>query len=162
MQSAVGAPAANADVVVEAATPECVPKLAHIVTCCYRSSFSSILEPEALAARDIAFFERHFTERLSRLKVAKVNGEVVGFSLVTDAYLDMLFVQPGDSGKGVGTVLLDSATRTGLRSIECFRDNQPARQFYERRGWIVERAYQREFLGKLRDFVRYVSSANAS
>ena len=154
--------AANPDVVVDAATPESVPRLAEIAARCYQSAFSPILEPEALAARDAAFFEGHFADRWPRMSIATINGRVIGFSLMTDRHLDMLFVDPSDAAKGAGTLLLDQAARMGLRSIECFRDNDAARRFYERQGWILERAYQREFLDKPRDFVRYVRGAAKS
>ncbi|MBV8487931.1 MAG: GNAT family N-acetyltransferase [Planctomycetaceae bacterium] len=156
------ASAANPGVVVDAATPDSVPRLAEIASRCYQSAFSSILEPEALASRDASFFRGHFADCWPRTTIATLRGRIAGFSLVSDSHLDMLFVDPTNASNGIGTLLLDHATKKGLRSIECFRDNESARRFYEHRGWIVERVYQREFLGKPRDFVRYIRRAPAS
>jgi putative acetyltransferase len=153
---------ANPGVVVDAATSDSVPRLAEIAARCYQSAFSSILEPEALATRDASFFKGHFADRWPRATIATLHGRIAGFSLVSGSHLDMLFVDPTNAFKGIGTLLLDHATKKGLRSIECFRDNESARRFYERRGWIVERVYQHEFLGKPRDFVRYIRGAPSS
>jgi putative acetyltransferase len=70
----------------------------------------------------------------------------------------MLFMDPDAGGKGGGAMLLEKAEALGAKSLECFRDNEGARRFYERHGWRVERDYNREFLGKSRSFVLYVKA----
>jgi putative acetyltransferase len=89
------------------------------------------------------------------MRVAEHAGAVIGFSLVTDAHLDMLFVDPAAAGTGAGGALLRFVEREGCTSLECFRDNHPARAFYERQGWTLTRGYERDFLGRSRAFVRY-------
>ena len=79
----------------------------------------------------------------------------VGFLLMTDGHIDMLFMEPAASGRGGGAVLLREAETLGAKSLECFRDNHAARRFYERHGWRVEREYEREFAGRSRSFVLY-------
>ena len=79
----------------------------------------------------------------------------LGFSLVTDGHIDMLFVDPAVSRRGVGAALLRDAERKGARSLECFRDNAGARAFYEHHGWRVAEEYERPFLGRDRPFVLY-------
>jgi GNAT superfamily N-acetyltransferase len=67
----------------------------------------------------------------------------------------MLFVDPACTGSGVGHALLDQVESEGVTTLECFRDNGPARAFYEHQGWRLVRSYEREFLGSCRAFVLY-------
>ena len=121
----------------------------------YRDAFATILEPEVLAARHAAFFAARFRAALRQMRVAEADGRVVGFTLMTDCHIDMIFVDPGAVGTGAGSALLAAAESEGARSLECFRDNLSARRFYERRGWRLTREYEREFLGRKRTFVFY-------
>ncbi len=129
-----------------------IPVLAAIAADSYRTSFASILEPAALEQRDEAFFERHLSAALDRLCVAVVGTRIAGFSLVTNDHLDMLFIAANARGLGVGSSLLEAA---GVRTLECFRDNDEARAFYEQRGWRLLKEYEREFIGRSRAFVLY-------
>ena len=67
----------------------------------------------------------------------------------------MMFVAPSAQGMGVGAALLAQAESAGIRSLECFRDNAPARAFYEAKGWRLTRTYERDFIGARRAFVFY-------
>nr|WP_256515198.1 GNAT family N-acetyltransferase [Alsobacter ponti] len=108
-----------------------------------------------MASRDEAFFAQRFAGELASLRVAEEGGRTIGFSKVTDTHLDMLFVDPAAQGTGGGGALLAEAEARGVRTLECFRDNAAARRFYERHGWRLARAYERDFLGKSRAFVFY-------
>jgi putative acetyltransferase len=121
----------------------------------YRAAFDEILEHEVLATRDAAFFGARFGEAWERMRVAEDGGRVLGFTLVTDGHIDMIFVDPDAAGSGAGSTLLAQAEAEGARSLECFRDNHAARRFYERRGWRLTREYERAFLGAERAFAFY-------
>lgn len=121
----------------------------------YRTAFEGILEQSVLATRNAAFFEARFRDAMSRMCVAVEGPQVLGFTLVTDSHIDMIFVDPAAVGTGAGSALLAQAEAEGARSLECFRDNFSARRFYERRGWRMTRDYAREFLGRERAFVFY-------
>ncbi len=140
---------------IRAAVPADVTRLAEVAVAAYADAFAVILEPNALRLRDEAFFAAHFHDALDRLRVAERNGQVAGFSLVSLPHLDMLFVEPVHAGAGVGRALLEDAQQQGISTLECFAANHPARRFYERYGWRLARAYEREFLGKRRAFVFY-------
>ncbi len=142
-------------VLVREARPEDLPALAGIAERSYRAAFAGILEPEALARRDAAFFADRFGETWPRMRVAERNGQAIGFALVTGAHLDMLFVDPAAEGEGAGSALLAHVEAEGALTLEAFRDNRAARAFYERRGWTLQRAYERDFLGRPRAFVLY-------
>jgi putative acetyltransferase len=140
---------------VRAARPEDVPALAAIAERSYRSAFEGILEPEVLAGRDAAFFAARFASSWEHMLVAVMHEEPIGFLLMTDGNIDMLFMDPRASGQGGGALLLKEAEVLGAKSLECFRDNHGARRFYERHGWQVAKEYEREFAGGERSFVLY-------
>lgn len=108
-----------------------------------------------LAARDPASFAARFAEVLPRLRVAERDGRVIGFSLMTDGHIDMMFVDPAVHRSGAGRVLLAECEGRGAKSLECFRDNTRARAFYEAHGWRLARGYAREFAGRTHHFVFY-------
>ncbi|WP_114946902.1 GNAT family N-acetyltransferase [Microvirga calopogonii] len=132
-----------------------IPALAAIAERSYRAAFADILEPDVLVGRDAAFFAERFTASWERMLVAVSDGSPVGFLLMTDHHIDMLFMDPVASGRGGGALLLREAEAQGAKSLECFRDNHAARRFYERHGWRIGREYEREFAGRSRHFVLY-------
>ncbi|WP_157961286.1 GNAT family N-acetyltransferase [Microvirga flavescens] len=140
------------------ATRDDIAALATIAERSYRAAFATILEEEALASRNAAFFAARFEDSWPRLMVAE-DDKLLGFLLMTDGHIDMLFMDPDAAGKGAGTLLLRDAERAGAKSLECFRDNHAARGFYERHGWTVSRSYERDFAGKTRSFVLYEKPA---
>ena len=141
--------------IVRAAGQGDIAAVALVAAASYAAAFADILEPDILASYDPAFFTRRFTAALGQLRVAELDGAIAGFSLVTGRHLDMLFIAPGAQGKGVGQALLADAEARGTASLESFRDNHPARRFYEQFGWRLAGEYARDFAGATRNFVRY-------
>ena len=134
---------------------EDIPALATIAERSYRAAFAGILEPEVLEGRNAAFFAERFASSWERMLIALSHEELIGFLLMTDGHIDMLFMDPDAGGKGRGALLLAEAEARGAKSLECFRDNHGARRFYERHGWRVTQEYERDFAGKSRSFVFY-------
>lgn len=147
---------------VREARVEDIAALAQIAEASYRAAFKNILEEEVLAGRDAAFFESRFATSWGRMLVALSGESLIGFLLMTEGHIDMLFMDPAASGQGAGALLLRYAEERGARSLECFRDNHGARRFYERNGWRLAREYEREFAGKVRSFVFYVKNDGLS
>jgi putative acetyltransferase len=141
--------------IVRAATGGDIPAMAAAAAAAYRVGFAGIIEPLVLVGYDRAYFETRFADALASLTVAVADGIVLGFAKTTAGHLDMLFVQPRAHGTGAGSALLAEAEARGVRTLECFRDNAAARGFYERRGWTLLRAYEREFAGRVREFLFY-------
>lgn len=141
--------------IVRPARAEDIPSLAAIAERSYRAAFADILERDVLDGRDAAFFAGRFASSWERMLVTLEDDAPIGFLLMTDGHIDMLFMDPEASGKGVGALLLAEAEARGAKSLECFRDNHGARRFYERHRWRVTREYEREFAGKRRSFVFY-------
>ncbi len=142
-------------VIIRQAVAGDVAATAEVASASYRAAFATILDAAELARRDPASFVPRFTESLERLRVAEMDGRVVGFSLVTGQHLDMLFTDPGAQGSGAGRALLAEAVARGTCTLECFRANIPARRFYEGQGWVLTRGYSRPFAGRVHAFVYY-------
>ena len=141
--------------IVRPAEVEDIPALATIAERSYRAAFAGILEPEVLEGRNAAFFAERFASSWERMVVVLSHEELIGFLLMTDGHIDMLFMDPDAGDRGGGMLLLREAEARGAKSLECFRDNHGARRFYELHGWRVTREYERDFAGKSRSFVFY-------
>ena len=70
--------------------------------------------------------------------VAGWRGRVVGFALVEEAWLDMLYVDPDHAGAGIGSALLEVVkhARPDGFALWVFESNEPARRFYRTRGLV--------------------------
>jgi putative acetyltransferase len=88
--------------IVRPAEPDDVPVLSGIAQSSYSSAFVHILEEEVLEDYDITFFMGRFAHSWERMLVACLEDEPVGFLLMTNGHIDMLFMDPATSGKGGG------------------------------------------------------------
>jgi GNAT superfamily N-acetyltransferase len=71
--------------------------------------------------------------------VAEDDGAVKGLLVLEDEWIDQLYVDPGDTGHGVGSRLLTVAKRQrpfGLK-LWTFAANVRARRFYESHGFVA-------------------------
>jgi GNAT superfamily N-acetyltransferase len=76
------------------------------------------------------------------VRLAEVDGVIVGFAARDGAWLMQLYVKPGWTGHGIGTKLLeailaDAATVTPVLRLYTFARNAGARRFYERHGFVA-------------------------
>lgn len=74
------------------------------------------------------------------VRVAELDGNIVGFSANEGNDLDALYVQAGARGKGVGAALLDDLKQ----ALDCiglwtFQANVPAQRFYLAHGFVEVR-----------------------
>ena len=76
--------------------------------------------------------------------VAEGESGIVGFAVVSEGWLDRLYVAPGSWGTGAGSLLHDAAVErrraAGDRRLRLWtlEANHRARAFYERRGWRLD------------------------
>lgn len=70
--------------------------------------------------------------------IAERDGVAVGYLVLTDDWLDDLFLAPGETGHGVGSALLDVARseRPDGFCLWVFESNAGARRFYARNGLV--------------------------
>ena len=72
------------------------------------------------------------------LWVAEQDGALAGILVLDGDFVDQLYVEPGLTGRGIGSALLAVAKRErpqGLR-LWAFQTNTGARRFYERHGFV--------------------------
>jgi GNAT superfamily N-acetyltransferase len=75
------------------------------------------------------------------LWVAEQDGALAGILVLDGDFVDQLYVEPGLTGRGIGSALLAVAKRErpqGLR-LWAFQSNTGARRFYERHGFLEVR-----------------------
>jgi GNAT superfamily N-acetyltransferase len=75
------------------------------------------------------------------LWVAEQDGALAGILVLDGDFVDQLYVEPGLTGRGIGSALLAVAKRErpqGLR-LWAFQTNTGARRFYERHGFVEAR-----------------------
>ena len=77
-------------------------------------------------------------ERDREVWVAASDAAVIGYLVLDPAWLDSLYVRPGRTGQGIGSILLDlaKALRPSGFELWVFESNVPARTFYARRGLV--------------------------
>ena len=85
--------------------------------------------------RDVVF-TRH------SVRLADVDGEIVGFAARDGAWLMNLYVKPGWTGRRIGSkllevVLTEAAGATPMLRLHTFARNEGARRFYERQGFVA-------------------------
>jgi GNAT superfamily N-acetyltransferase len=63
---------------------------------------------------------------------------IVGICVLDEGWLDQLYVEPGLTGRGIGSALLDVAKRERPDGLQlwAFQSNQGALRFYARHGFV--------------------------
>ena len=68
--------------------------------------------------------------------VAEADGEIAGYIVFTDDWINQLYVHPDRHGQGFGAALLAHVLAAGARrQLWTFQQNARARRFYEARGF---------------------------
>ena len=87
---------------------------------------------------DLAFIAGTVLAR-QRVTVAGADGAIVGFIAVSGEWVEQLYLDPGWTGRGIGSRLLTQAIASlPVAKLYCFQSNVGARRFYERHGFRVE------------------------
>jgi GNAT superfamily N-acetyltransferase len=93
--------------------------------------------PELRSDDEVRVWTRDTLLPKAEVWIAEIAGRPVGYLALVDDILDHLYVGPGHQRQGVGSLLLARAKAlrpAGLR-LFAFQRNQPARSFYEARGF---------------------------
>lgn len=134
--------------VVRAAVPGDAEALGRCHLACWREAYGALADPARLAPflADVdGFVERwrRFGDPWRGL-VADEDGRVVGFATVrpaagtVPAHLGALYVRRSHWSTGLGQRLLDAVLGDEPATLEVFRDNDRARRFYARNGFVPD------------------------
>lgn len=84
---------------------------------------------------DRDFFRNHL---FSKCEIwGAVDGRLVGFTAFGNEWIEQLYILPEWQGQGIGKALLDIAKgKCSTLRLWTFQQNKPARQFYERNGFV--------------------------
>ncbi len=109
-----------------------------------------LLCPAAAQGRNPAWFEGRAGTNATRMFVAQIQSEIVGFVGWEEDGIDQLFVLPDYFGCGIAQRLLNVAEDV-LRSeghlkiwLHCVKGNDRASRFYEKQGWRVVHEFDAE------------------
>jgi GNAT superfamily N-acetyltransferase len=70
--------------------------------------------------------------------VAVAGGQVAGFAIFGDGWLEHLYVDPSRQNAGIGAMLLSAVkSRSAALQLWTFQANTGARRFYERHGFVL-------------------------
>jgi GNAT superfamily N-acetyltransferase len=92
-------------------------------------------------AEDVrGYFASHIVEDCE-LWVAEHDGALAGILVLDGDFVDQLYVEPGLTGRGIGSALLAVAKRQRPAGLQLwtFQSNAGAQRFYERHGFIAVR-----------------------
>lgn len=128
--------------VVRKADPTEIDRLARVWHDGWRDAHADIL-PAALARhRTLESFSERLMLLLPAIRVADLEGQAAGFSIIKDDELYQLYVSTEARGKGVAAALLsDAEDRIAASSakvawLACAIGNQRAARFYQKNGWV--------------------------
>ena len=71
--------------------------------------------------------------------MADEDGVLIGFVVLHDGWVEHLYLEPGRTGQGHGSALLDHAKAQHPDGLDlwAFQANTGARRFYERHGFVA-------------------------
>ena len=93
--------------------------------------------PEVHSTQEVQVYFSHLLDS-QECWVAEIDGEVVGFSVLKDGWLDHLYVAPKFQNLGAGSKLLELAKMRFPARLElwAFQGNHRAREFYAKNGFV--------------------------
>ncbi len=114
----------------------------HAVAALHRLTMRASLSylPELHSAdEDLEFFQTQLFPN-NHIWLVEEGGEILGYAAHSPGWLNHLYVHPDHQGRGVGAALVRQAMADDDHlQLWAFQQNDRARSFYERRGFVLER-----------------------
>jgi GNAT superfamily N-acetyltransferase len=130
------------EILIRPARPADMPEVAGIWHAGWPDGHLGHVPDELVAIRTADSFRPRAADRTADTRVAEVDGEIAGFTMVVDDEVEQVYVAAAHRGSGVADELLADAERRiregGHRRawLAVVAGNALARRFYERRGWV--------------------------
>ncbi len=109
----------------------------------WHGAHKSIVDPDLAEARTFGSFQRRLNPLMNDVLVARVKGEIAGFSIVRFNEIFQFFVSSSHWGTGVAQELIKAteqllaARGVGVASLTCVAGNDRAIAFYIKSGWAI-------------------------
>ena len=128
----------DVDLALRPATPEDADVLAALLVAAREAAYPAMPRPVHPPDDVRRWLRTRFDAPGSELWLAEQRGVVVGLLLLEDDWVHSLYVAPGHTGSGIGTLLLDVAKslRPHRLGLWVFESNLAARRFYARNGFV--------------------------
>ena len=112
-----------------------------------RATHDFLAEDDLLMLKPLIFEQFFIAVELHMAR--SPNGEIVGFSGVSDGKIEMLFIAPNARSQGIGTALVDHAVQVqGASKVDVNEQNEQALGFYRHLGFTVVDRSPVDGLGK--------------
>lgn len=98
-----------------------------------------MIPPAAHGDEDVkGWFREHVVHELELWLAVADRDELVGILVLDGGWVDQLYVDPGQTGRGIGAQLPQLAKRERPAGLQLwtFASNHPAQRFYERNGFV--------------------------
>jgi len=128
----------KADLSLRPSVPQDAPVLADLFLAAREAAHPAMPLPVHSPVETHAWFGRLLDDASREVWVAERDGEAVGYLVLEGGWLEGLYVRPGHTGRGIGSVLLDLAKslRPDGFGLWVFVSNEGARRFYQRHGLV--------------------------
>jgi GNAT superfamily N-acetyltransferase len=103
------------------------------------ASVPQIPSPVHTPEEVLRWFSEVVLPRSETWVVATPAGQIIGLLVLDGAWLDQLYIEPGWTGRGIGSLLLRLANQRRPDGLDLwvFQSNTRARKFYEDRGFVL-------------------------
>jgi len=84
------------------------------------------------------WFTSHVARKLELWLAESEHGHLLGILVLDGKWIDQLYVDPANTGRGIGCLLLDMAKRERPNGLQLwtFVSNRGAQRFYKRHGFV--------------------------
>jgi GNAT superfamily N-acetyltransferase len=103
-----------------------------------RAAVPAIPAPAHTGDEVRSWFRVHVAGELELWVAESEHGDLVGILVLEGEWIDQLYVDPANTGRGIGLLLLDVAKRERPNRLQLwtFVSNSGAQRFYERHGFV--------------------------
>jgi GNAT superfamily N-acetyltransferase len=134
----------------ETARPGDIPALAALWNSGWHEAHAAIVPSALTKLRTLDSFETRAARHLPATRIARSEGQLLGFSMIRGNELYQLYVDPAARGSGAAQALVQDAEEIIRQAghdraiLACSIGNERAAQFYRKCGWTCSGEHDEE------------------